>query len=195
MRTRALRPVAFALILLVAGGAHAQPAPDIRSQLPPAAQRAWDQGKDLAGNNDPKGALVAFKQAYDISKNPRVLYNVGVLEKSRNNYARAVEAWERELREGATALSPSEFAEVKNAIAVVQPYVGSIDVTANEAGATLFIDDEEVGKTPFAAPVRIGTGKRVVRLSKDGFKDVTKNVEIAPGSSTPLAFKSGTPRD
>ena len=43
------------------------------------------------------GALVEFQRAYDLSHNPRVLFNVGVTEKLLTHYARAVDAWDKEL--------------------------------------------------------------------------------------------------
>src|SRR5215472_10091115 len=114
---------------------------DVRSQLPDAARKAWDAAKQLAGANDYKGALVEFQRAYDLSQNPRVLFNVG-----------------------AGKLTPAETTELKNAIAIVQQFVTTIEVAANEPDATLFIDDYAVGKTPFIGPVRIDVGKHTLRL-------------------------------
>ncbi|HTQ47507.1 MAG TPA: hypothetical protein VMI75_32350, partial [Polyangiaceae bacterium] len=92
------RSVAVLFALLVTAEpvvAHAQqPAPtaDVRAQLPDPARKAWDAAKQLAGANDYKGALVEFQRAYELSQNPRVLYNVGIVEKLLTHYARAVGA-------------------------------------------------------------------------------------------------------
>jgi hypothetical protein len=162
---------------------------DVRSQLPEPARKAWDAAKQLAGANDFKGALVEFQRAYDLSQNPRVLFNVGVTEKLLTHYARAVDAWDKELHVGAGKLTPAETTELKNAIAIVQQFVTTIDVTANEPDATLFIDDYAVGKTPFTGPVRIDVGKHTLRLSKEGFVDATQMVDVASGARTPVTFK------
>jgi hypothetical protein len=162
---------------------------DLRSQLPEGARKAWDSARQLADAKDYKGALVELQRAYELSQNPRVLYNVGALEKLLTHYARAVDAWERELREGAGKLTPAEMAEARSAIGIVQQFVTTMDVTANEPDATLSIDDYVVGKTPFAAPVKIDVGKHTVRLSKDGFADAVQQVEVASGQRTPVAFK------
>ena len=197
MRT-AFRVAALVLAsLLTAGPVLAQPRPagpaatpstDVRSQLPETARKAWDAAKQLADAKDYKGALVELQRAYDLSQNPRVLYNVGAIEKLLTHYARAVDAWERELREGAGKLTPQETAELKNAISIVQQFVTTIDVTANEPDATLFIDDYAVGKTPFAAPVKIDVGKHTLKLTKDGFVDAVKQVDVASGQRTPVSF-------
>jgi hypothetical protein len=194
MRT-VFRSVAFVVAgVLAAQPAMAQPRPaapavaDVRSQLTENARKAWDAAKQLAEAKDYKGALVELQRAYELSNNPRILFNVGALEKLLTHYARAVDAWERELREGAGKLTPAEETEARSSISIVQQFVTSIDVTANEAGATLFIDDYPVGKTPFAAPVRIDVGKRTVRLSKDGFVDAVQTVDAASGQRLPVSF-------
>jgi hypothetical protein len=172
----------------------AQPRPaspatlDVRSQLTESARRAWDAAKQLAEARDYKGALVELQRAYELSHNPRILFNVGALEKLLTHYARAVDAWERELREGTGKLTPAEAGEARSSIAIVQQFVTTIDVTANEPDATLFIDDYPVGKTPFAGPVKIDVGKRTVRLSKDGFVDAVKTVDAAAGQRLPVAL-------
>jgi hypothetical protein len=165
------------------------PAPDVRAQLGEPARRAWDAAKQLAGASDYKGALVEFQRAYELSHNPRVLYNLGVTEKLLTHYARAVDAWEKELAEGAGQLSPAELQELKNAIAIVQQFVATIDVSATEADANLSIDDYAVGKTPFGGPVRIDVGKHVLKLYKEGFVDAVQQVEVAAGTRTPVTLK------
>jgi tetratricopeptide (TPR) repeat protein len=182
-----LRSVGFLFVVSLASKtAIAQPHPaaapaDVRSQLPDPARRAWDSAKQLADANDYKGALVEFQRAYDLSQNPRVLYNLGVVEKFLTHYARATSDWQRELTEGAGKLTPAEVSELNNAISVVQKYIGTIEVTANEADATLVIDDYTVGKTPFTAPVPIEVGTHAVKLSKDGFISVEQQIQVAAG--------------
>jgi hypothetical protein len=187
--------------MLTAGTAVAQPKPaaptDVRAQLPDAARRSWDAAKQLADANDYKGAVVEFQRAYDLSQNPRVLYNVGVVEKLLTHYARAVAAWNRELNETACTggagpnckLTPTEVAELKNAIGIVQQFVTTVDVTSNEDGATLSIDDYAVGTTPFSGSVNIDVGKHTLKLSKSGFADSTQQVDVASGQKTAITFK------
>ena len=186
--TRTL-PFVFAA-LLAADPLLAQPrTTDVRAQLPDPARKAWDTAKQLAGANDFKSALVEFQRAHELSHNPRVLYNVGVTEKLLTHYARAVDAWDLELREGTGQLAPNEVQELKNAIAIVQQFVTTMDVTANEPDATLYIDDYAVGRTPFIAPVRIDVGKHTLKLSKEGFVDGVQPVEVAAGARTPVTFR------
>ena len=193
-------PLALATLLAVESATvavfAAPPAPaaapvavDVRAQLPEAARKAWDAAKQLAGASDYRGALVEFARAYELSHNPRVLFNVGVTEKLLTHYARAVDAWEKEQTEGGAQLTAAELQELKNAIAIVQQFVTTVDVTASEADATLSIDDYPIGKTPFAGPVRIDVGKHVIKLSKEGFVEAVTPVDVASGARTPVTFK------
>jgi hypothetical protein len=177
--------------LFVAHAALAQPKkpPSIRSELPPNAQQAWDNAQQLVRANDCRGAIPEFTRAYEISKNPRVLFNIAICEKELRNYARAATRFEQELAEGAGKLTPEEKAEIENAIAIVRKFVTTIEVTANEPGATFFIDDYEMGKTPFAKRLPIDVGGHTLKLTKDGFKESTQRVEVATGTPAKVIFK------
>jgi hypothetical protein len=86
-------------------------------------------------------------------------------------------------------LSPDEERELKDAIATVQQFVSAIDVSVSEAGATLFIDNEEVGTSPFTSPVAIDVGPRALRVRKDGFQEITRKVDVASGRTDKVTFK------
>ena len=160
----------------------------IREELPDAARKDWDAARDLLDANDFAGALVEYMRAYEQSKNPRVLYNVAVCEKNLRHYARAEGRFKQELAEGTGKLSPQEEQSVKEAITALDPFVSTVTVTANEAGATLFIDDQEAGPTPFTSPVPIDVGPHELRLHKDGFTDVKQTVTVSGGTPAKATF-------
>jgi hypothetical protein len=182
--------IALALtVVLAAPAAFAAPKPKtIREELPDAARKDWDAARDLLDANDFAGALVEYMRAYQESKNPRVLYNVAVCEKNLRHYARAEVRFKQELAEGQGKLSPADEKSVKEAIAALDPFVSTVEVTANEAGATLFIDDQEAGPTPFTSPVPIDVGPHELRLHKDGFVDVKQTVTVAGGTPAKATF-------
>ena len=164
---------------------------DVRAQLPEPARKAWDAAKQLAGASDYRGALVEFQRAYELSHNPRVLFNVGVTEKLLTHYARAVDAWDKEQTEGAAQLTPAELQELKNAIAIVQQFVTTIDVD-RERGRR---DARRSTTTRWArprssGPVRIDVGKHVLKLSKEGFVDAVQPVDVASGARTPVTLQA-----
>lgn len=163
--------------------------PTVREQLPDAARREWDAARELFDAQDYQGALVEYLRAYELSKNPRVLYNVGICEKNLRRYARALARFQQQLAEGAGKLSPEEEQNVKEAIAAIEPFVSTIEVTSNEPGAMLYIDGLEAGQTPFAGPIPIDVGPHQLRLHKPGFQDATQNVAIAGNAGAKVNFK------
>lgn len=54
---------------------------------------------------------------------------------------------------------------------------GSIEITSNPKGARIFIDDKEMGKTPFTME-DLWAGKIVVRLALDGYQEFVATPEI-----------------
>jgi hypothetical protein len=57
--------------------------------------------------------------------------------------------------------------------------VSSLEVTANEPGADVFVDDEKIGTTPLPGPVMIDVGNRKIRVTKPGYTEFVKVEAIA----------------
>jgi PEGA domain-containing protein len=187
MLRRYRSPIAFVLtVVLSSPSGFAAPKPGkpktVREELPDAARKDWDAARDLLDTSDFAGALVEYQRAYDESKNPRVLYNVAVCLKNLRHYARAEATFKQELTDGAGKISPQEETDVKAAIQALDPFVSAIEVTTNETGATLLIDGEAAGQSPFDKPVPIDVGPHEVRLHKDGFVDAVQTMTIAGGT-------------
>jgi hypothetical protein len=63
--------------------------------------------------------------------------------------------------------------------------VGSIDARANVEGH-LVIDGRSRGKLPILAPVRVLPGKRVVRITKDGYETFEETIEVKVGETVTI---------
>ena len=190
--TRTLRLLAFA-ILLLSSIASAQPKKKTtRDELPAAAQALWDDAMRLMSNGSPEWdkAAAKFQEAYDVSKNPKVLFNVGVCERNLQHYARAIAKFKQELAEGASKLTPQEKADTQATIDALQRYVSTIEILTTEADASVFIDDQKVGQTPIA-PVPADVGQpHVVRVEKDGFLPFEKrDVRLTSTASTKVTVE------
>src|SRR5688572_15989762 len=179
--------LSFSALSFTSAPSFAQAARTVRDELPEAARSDWDAARELYDAGDYKAALVQFERVYTLSKNPRVLFNVGVCWKNLTHYALAIRAWERELA-ARDELGKAEVAKVEAAIQAVRPFVSSVEVQANEPGATLSIDGNDVGQTPFIEPVPIDVGRRQVRLVKPDFIPIERSVEVVQGMPLTLTF-------
>ncbi|MBW2457555.1 MAG: PEGA domain-containing protein [Deltaproteobacteria bacterium] len=188
-RFRALAALVLTIAFLVSPLSVAQPKqPTILEELPAEAHDDWNSAKQLYADGNFNGAAVHFRQVYQASKNPRVLFNIGVCQKKLGRYAEAISTWEKQLA-FRSKLTEATITKVERAIATLQEYVSTLDVKANEAGAKLFIDGREVGETPFLAPVRIDVGEQKLVLKKEGFKPAEKTITVAKGKPAKVTFE------
>lgn len=162
-------------------------APPIRDELPSDARKDWDAARELYDARDYQSALVHFEKAYELSKNPRVLFNVGVCWKELTRYAQAIRVWEREL-EFADKLSAEDVERVKSAIAAARPFVSTLKVESNQPGAVLVVDGREAGTTPFVSPIPIDVGRRTLVLKKEGFLPNETTIDIVQGTPASVSL-------
>ena len=192
--SRAFAFAAAVAAALAAAPAMAQPVPNgkptpVRDELAPEPRRAWDAALELYDAQDFEGARIEFWRTYQLSKNARVLFNVGVCDKNLRRYARAAATWRQELAEAGSALSADDRRKVESAIASVQEFVSSVRVEANEPGAVLRVDGEEVGTTPFAEPLALDVGRHTLLLRKEGFADASLDVTVSRGPMEPVRLE------
>ncbi|MBL8742955.1 MAG: hypothetical protein JNK04_17725, partial [Myxococcales bacterium] len=69
----------------------------VRDELPEKLRVSWDAAGELFDDANFEAALLQYQAIYKESKNPRVLYNIGVCWKERKYYAQAATAWEGQL--------------------------------------------------------------------------------------------------
>lgn len=171
--------------------AHAQTTkkPSVRDELPPAARKDWDAALELFEARDYEKALVQFSRVYELSKHPKVLYNMGVCERQLLHYARAVEFFQRQLAEGAGKLTPKEEQDVKDTINVLSQFVSTLEVESSEPGATVYIGERAAGTTPLAKPLSVDVGPQRVVVRKDGFKDFVQDVAISRNKPEKIVAK------
>jgi hypothetical protein len=164
-----------------ASGAAAQPGPKpLAEALEGSAKKAYDSAKLLVQDGDPASALVKFREAYEASKEPRLLWNIAACEKQLRHYAKTRQQLAQYLREGGNLLTESERSQAQAAIAALEGFITAVSVTVNERGASVEIDNEPAGQTPLDAPVLVDMGKRSVRVTKSGFSPHSETL-TAPG--------------
>lgn len=160
-----------------------------REQLPLEARGHWDAALALAAKKNWDGARTSFKAAYDISKNPRVLFNVGIAEKELTHYAAALEAFNRELTEGKGQLSADEEREVKNVIAGLQDFVGQLTIEVSDKDAEITIDNDKIDSSKLPGPYTVDVGNRRVRATKAGYAEAVESIQVAGRKSVKVALK------
>ncbi len=158
----------------------------VRDGLSGAALSAFERASTLFEDGDFRGARAEFERAYDLAREPRILYNVAVCDKMLRKYTRAIENLERSLREGGSRL-PSEYVMRTNeTVAALAPYVSKMVITSDVEGASVLVDGEPVGTTPLDGSLGIEVGEHLVSVRKAGYLDVPKRVRVT-GFETAVA--------
>ena len=119
-----------------------------------------------------------------------------------NNENKGVGVWKGRLDEGLYRIEARKpgHASVKETITVEKgedkivslaaptPIYGGLNITSNPIGATIFIDNEKVGKTPdIINKVLIGTHS--VRVEKEGYTSEMKQIDIVEGKIQELSVE------
>jgi hypothetical protein len=181
---------ALALCCVVTG-AHAAPArPEkpLGETLRGQAKEAYVSAELLFNNGDFRGAIAKYQQAYDLSKDPRLLFDMALAEKSLRAYARMERLLERYEREAATSISADDKAAVDAALAAIKNLVGVVTITTNVPGATIAVDDDPVGTTPLSEPVVVDLGRHTVTARKDGYDTASLTMNVVGGARTTQAL-------
>lgn len=214
MKTRTLRIVTLgtALVMFTAQSAFAQPKPAKPKPAPvapaPAPEPApppvpagppslsetltgdakgdYESGKLLFGDGDFAGSLIKFKSAYDKSKDARLLYNQAACEKNLRHYSKALVLLRQYQADGGTLLTEQDKTEANELIKAMEPFTAKLEIKIDEPDAEVSLDDEVIGTSP-VKPVVVDIGTRRLRVKKNEFEEVSK--EVAVGGSAQMTVE------
>jgi len=152
------------------------------------ARVEYDAARLLYQDRDFAGALVKFQRAYELSRDPRLLWNMAACEKNLRRYARMLRLIERYEKEAGTRLTDQERDEARQLVGTVKLLVSNVRIAVNQPDASVFIDGELVGKSPLAEPVLVDLGTHRIRVTKPGYEEATLVQEITGASEITLSF-------
>jgi hypothetical protein len=155
------------------------------------AQRHYQNGIELFKNSVYDAALVEFRRAFELAPSYKIQFNIGQVSRQLDDYASAVIAFEKYLKEGGQNVPTARYSEVKAELEKLRAWVGEVDVRTNAPDVTIAIDDITVGRTPIAA-VLVNSGRRKITASMSGATTQTKIVDVAGGEKEVVAFDFST---
>lgn len=158
------------------GSATAAPASGSASD---EASKRFRSGVAFFKSKDFAAAMVEFKRAYELVPNYSVLYNLGQTARELKDYALALTAYERYLREGDTKIQAARRKEVTTAIEELRGKVGKIKVVTNVSGAEIAVDDITVGASPLPESVVVNIGRRKVSATLRGYAPAQRVLDVA----------------
>ncbi|WP_438013951.1 PEGA domain-containing protein [Sorangium sp. So ce315] len=152
------------------------------------AKAEYITGGALFRQGDYSGAGERFHRAYELSRDHRLLWDVARCHKEMRRYARLLKTLDRMEAEAGAALTVDERKDIVELRAFAERLVSRMEILASAPGATVFVDGEVVGTTPFPEPVPVDIGERQIRIVKPGFKELTRTETVAGGGQ--IAFSA-----
>jgi hypothetical protein len=160
----------------------------LAEELTGSALASYEQGKVLFEHGDFGTAHAKFKQAYDASGNPRLLWNMAACSAKEKRYALAIAEVERHLELGRRTLTPEQIEKADAFRAEVSGYVATATVSATPSGAMLRIDDEPRGELFAPRNFYLDVGKHEVHLEKADHEPLTQTVTVRDVGKVTFAF-------
>ncbi len=159
----------------------------LEQALSGAAKQAYEAATILLDNQDWQGAITKYRQAYELSKDPRLLFDMAVCERGLHTYAHMRALLIRYEQEAGTDASPEQKTDVDAALAAIANLVGTVKLTVRQAGASVAVDGEPVGSTPLTAPLVLDLGTHVLSVKKALFEPFERTLEIAGGNESTVS--------
>lgn len=159
------------------------PAP-LSQSLAGMARAEYEAAKILYEDGDYAGASFKFQRAYEESKDPRLLWNQAAAEKNLRHYVEVDRLVTRYLAESGDQLTGRDRADAQALLDAVKGFIGEVVIQVAPPGATIRIDDQELGVSPLPGPVKLEMGERKLRVEKSGFQTYEAMQTIAGGAHT-----------
>lgn len=167
----------FAFPVAAAGPA---PAP-LAQSLTGEAKAAYDSGRLLFEDGDSQGALAKFSRSYDISHDPRLLWNMAACEKELRHYARAATLVGRYLIEGGSRITAEQRQSALETQSALRAFYVNLKLKGVPDGATVSIDRRQVAQMPLSEPLLVDLGGRRLRVEQPGFEPYEIELNVAGG--------------
>ena len=191
--TRVHAPLALGFTLataLAASAASAQGVPAGFLPSPAAISEARDRfnrGVALSQEHSYNAAMVEFQRAFELTRNPAVLFNISATHELTGHYVEALDAMLDFERLAPADTVSSRRAEVTAALGRLRGRVGTIMIRFDAAGLSVRIDNLERAVTEARTGLRVPAGRHRISLSAPHFSPREEEVDIAGGSTVVLS--------
>jgi hypothetical protein len=161
--------------------------PSLSESLSGEAKQAYDSAKLLFEDGDAAGAITKFRRAHELSKDPRLLWNMAVCEKELRHYAAAARLVNQYLEEGAGKISAESRQSALATQEALRGFYSELTLDKLPPGARVTIDGVSAGTSPLRGPIPVDLGRRRIRVERDGYEPFERQLEV-PGS-TPISLE------
>lgn len=154
-----------------------------------SASAHFKRGVQFYKARDFAAAHTAFKRAYELKPDYRVLFNLGQTSFELKDYVEALRAFETYLEEGGDEVSEERRADVQAELERLKNFVARVELTVNVDGAEVAVDDLVVGTTPLKEALLVNPGRRKITLRREGYAPLQRIIEAPGGEQTAVTLE------
>ena len=175
--SRALVALALATTIATAGFGPERAQADAASE----ARQRYERAIKFYEEGVYDAALVELTRAYELNPSFRIVYNIAQTRLAMRDYAGAIEAFQRYLREGGGKVTNDRVASVRAQLDDLQQRVGKLTVETDVPDSEVLVDDVVVGNSPLPPPLAVNAGMRRVSVRHPDYPTQSQRVSVAGG--------------
>lgn len=131
-------------------------------------------------------AIERFALAYQVSNDPRYLFNLGQAYAVRWRPVEALDAFERYLRDGRDLITKERRKLVEEAIAQQMARIAWLKLRVAPTSATVKLDGKVLRKNQLAGPVTVASGEHLITVASAGYQPLEQVVTLKEQEQKPL---------
>jgi hypothetical protein len=165
----------------------AQPAGDAAGDdVRARARELFQHGRQLFDQGRTEEALDELTRSHDLLPTWAASNGMALCEERLGHEEEALLLYETALREGGDGIPEAQRIQIENRIGLLRRELRLVRlaVTTTPPGATLALDGDEIGTTPFSG--NAPEGLRTLRVSLEGYETVERPVELVQGEAQTL---------
>jgi len=148
---------------------------------PDPVESAIHRGVELRKRGDDEQALQEFTKAYEASRSPRALAQMGLAEQALGRWVDAEVHLSGALEAKSDAWIQKNRPALESAAGTVAKHLGGLEVLGSPAGAEVLVGGNPAGHLPMDKPLRVPAGDVVIEVRQAGFRPITRTVNVTAG--------------
>jgi hypothetical protein len=144
------------------------------------AQALVNEASTLFEAGNLPGALEKFNAAYSVFPSPKILFNLGQVNREMGRSVEALRAYEGFLA-GVPDAQPGVTAEAHRALGELQSQLARVRVECNLAGADVSLDGRPLGRTPLSEIVWTTPGRHQISARHPGAIPAVEDLDVLAG--------------
>jgi len=132
-------------------------------------------------------ALNGYTEAYSLTHDPKLLYNMGRAHGALGEYPEAVRDLDQ-FNKDAPADLKAKVPQLGELITEFKKHVASLTIICNVAGARVLVNNKAVGTTPFSSPLAVNAGPADVEVAADEYSPEKRKITLPGGGNAEARF-------